>query len=409
MRPLTILIVDDDEISAELRALVLGAAGHQVEYLTSSIKAMERLDRDPPDLLIADIMMPELDGLELTKRIRQNPRLNDMKIIVMSAKAYEFDRKRAIEMGADGFISKSIRIELLEEQILKIVEDKMTLTYWGVHGTLPVPGAGTIRYGGNTSCITLEFMSGRMLIFDAGTGIKALSNHLMKLGRPRLEAKILISHPHWDHINALPFFAPLFIPGNEFEILGATHGDKSMRELIAAQMDDVYFPITLKEFGARVFFRDLRQETFTIDDTIQIETLLLSHPGYCLGYRVNFKGRSICYVTDNELYFDDHPSFNPKFVADLTRFVSGTDILITDCTYFDAEYRTKIDWGHSCVSKVVELAHAAKVKSLHLFHHDPDHDDAAIDRKLEAAKTALGAMNSSVECLAPAEGGVFLI
>lgn len=186
---------------------------------------MEHLERNPPDLLIADIMMPELDGLELTKRVRQNPRLNDVKIIVMSAKAYEFDRKRAIEMGADGFIPKSIRIELLEEQIAKILEDMMTLTYWGVHGTLPVPGMGTVRYGGNTSCVTLEFTSGRMLIFDAGSGIKALSNHLMKTGRTRLEAKILISHPHWDHINALPFFAPLYVPGNEFEIMGATHGD----------------------------------------------------------------------------------------------------------------------------------------------------------------------------------------
>lgn len=409
MHSLAILIVDDDEISAQLRALVLEAAGHRVEILTSSVKAMAHLESNPPDLLITDIMMPELDGLELTKRIRQNPRLDDVKIIVMSAKAYEFDRKRAVEMGADGFIAKSIKIELLDEQIAKILEDKMTLTYWGVHGTLPVPGAATVRYGGNTSCVTVEFTSGRLLIFDAGSGIKALSDHLMKLGRPRLEGKILISHPHWDHINALPFFAPLFISGNEFEILGATHGDKSMREMIAAQMDDVYFPITLKEFGARVFFRDLRQETFVIDDTIQIETLLLSHPGYCLGYRVNFKGRSICYVTDNELYFDDHPSYNPKYVADLTRFVSGTDVLIVDCTYFDAEYRTKIDWGHSCVSKVVELAHAAQVKSLHLFHHDPDHDDAAIDRKLLAAKTALDAMNSSVECLAPAEGGVFQI
>ena len=409
MNALKILIVDDDIETAELRKLVLSTAGHSVDTLESSTRTIERLEQDKPDLLIVDIMMPDLDGLELTRRIRQNWKLADLKVIVMSAKAYEFDRKRAIDMGADGFISKSIKIELLNEQIAKIVEDKVTLTYWGVRGTLPVPGQGSLRYGGNTPCVTLEFMSGRMLIFDAGTGIKALSNHLMKLGRPRLEAKILISHPHWDHINALPFFVPLFIPGNEFEIMGATHGDKSMRELIAAQMDDVYFPITLKEFGARVFFRDLRQETFTIDGDIQIETLLLSHPGYCLGYRVNFKGRSICYVTDNELYLDDHPSFNPKYVADLTRFVASADVLITDATYFDQEYKAKIDWGHSCISKVVELADAAQVKSLHLFHHDPDQDDTAIDRKLSTAREALAARKSMVECVAPAEGGIFHI
>jgi len=409
MNALKILIVDDDHEAAELRQLVLSAAGHTVETLTSSIKAIEQLQQGKPDLLIVDIMMPELDGLELTKRIRQNETLAALKIIVMSAKAYEFDRKRAIDMGADGFIPKSIKLELLNEQIIKIVENKMTLTYWGVRGTLPVPGQSSLRYGGNTPCVTLEFASGRMLIFDAGTGIKALSNHLMKLGRPRLEAKILVSHPHWDHINALPFFAPLYIPGNEFEIMGATHGDKSMRELIGAQMDDVYFPITLKEFGARVYFRDLRQESFTIDNDIRVETLLLSHPGYCLGYRINFKGRSICYVTDNELYLDDHPSFNPKYVSDLTKFVSGADILITDTTYFDPEYKTKVNWGHSCISKVVELADTAKVKSLHLFHHDPDQDDAAIDLKLSTAREALRARKSEVECVAPAEGGLYLL
>lgn len=409
MNPLKILIVDDDAETSELRQLVLSAAGHSVDILAASTQAIERLENDKPDLLIVDIMMPELDGLELTKRIRQNPKLDGLKVIVMSAKAYEFDRKRAIDMGADGFIAKSIKIELLNEQIAKIVEDKMTLTYWGVRGTLPVPGHGSLRYGGNTPCVTVEFMSGRLLIFDAGTGIKALSNHLMKLGRPRLEAKILISHPHWDHINALPFFVPLYIPGNEFEIMGATQGDKSVREIIAAQMDDVYFPITLKEFGARIFFRDLRQETFTIDNDIQIETLLLSHPGYCLGYRINFKGRSICYVTDNELYLDDHPSFNPKYVADLIKFVSGADILITDTTYFDPEYKTKVDWGHSCISKVVELADAAGVKALHLFHHDPDQDDDAIDRKLATAREALAGRNSTVDCVAPAEGGIYYI
>jgi ribonuclease BN (tRNA processing enzyme) len=164
----------------------------------------------------------------------------------------------------------------------------------------------------------------------------------------------------------------------------------------------------VKEFGARVLFRDLRQESLAFDD-IAIDTLLLSHPGYCLGYRITYKGRSVCYITDNELYLDDHPSYNPRYVADLTRFVAGADVLITDCTYFDAEYRTKVDWGHSCISKVTELAAAAGVKELHLFHHDPDQNDDAIDRKLAEAKAALTQRGSAVACLAPAEGDRFRI
>jgi phosphoribosyl 1,2-cyclic phosphodiesterase len=405
---LSILIVDDDEETAELCALVLRAAGHRVEVLTDSAQAMTRLLADTPDLMLVDIMMPGLDGLELTRLVRAEPRLRALQVIVCSAKAYEFDRKRALEMGANGFIRKPINPEALDGQIKSIVEDKVTLTYWGVRGTLPVPGPGALRYGGNTPCITMEFINGRLFIFDAGTGIKALSNHLMKQGRPRLEAKIFISHPHWDHINALPFFAPLFIPGNEFEILGATHGDKSMRDLISAQMDGVYFPITLKEFGARVFFRDLRQESLAFDD-IAVDTMLLSHPGYCLGYRVRYGGRTICYITDNELYLNDHPAYNARYESELVRFVARADVLITDCTYFDAEYKAKVDWGHSCVSKVAALAAAAEVKQLHLFHHDPDQDDAAIDRKLADAKSALAGYGSPVDCLAPAEGTRFHI
>jgi phosphoribosyl 1,2-cyclic phosphodiesterase len=230
----------------------------------------------------------------------------------------------------------------------------------------------------------------------------------MKQGRPRLEAKIFISHPHWDHINALPFFAPLFVPGNEFEILGAANGDKSMRDLISAQMDGLYFPITLKEFGARVFFRDLRQESIAFDDIV-VDTMLLSHPGYCLGYRVRYNGRTICYITDNELYLNDHPAYNARYESELIRFVARADVLITDCTYFDAEYKAKVDWGHSCISKVAELAAAAEVKQLHLFHHDPDQDDTAIDRKLAEAKGMLAGFGSAVDCLAPAEGTRFNI
>ena len=158
-------------------------------------------------------------------------------------------------------------------------------------------GGKSIRYGGNTSCVSLSFKNGGLFIFDAGSGIKELSNHLMASGARRLEAKIFISHPHWDHINALPFFVPLFIPGNEFEILGATQGDLTVREMISNQMDGVCFPVTIREFGSRVYFRDLRGETLKINGAT-IETMLLSHPGYCLGYRINYNGKSVCYITE---------------------------------------------------------------------------------------------------------------
>ena len=348
------------------------------------------------------MMMPEMDGLELLKRLRNEPSLNKTKFIVVSAKSYEFDRKRAFTFGADSYITKPIDTTNIVAQLQRIIEDRIELSFWGVHGTLPVPGEQTTRYGGNTSCVSLEFSRGSFFIFDAGTGIKALSDHLMATNRPLVGAKIFISHPHWDHINGLPFFAPLYMQGNEIEICGPAHGDISMQELISGQMDGVYFPINIKEFSAMLTFRNLMEEEIEIEG-IKIKTMLLNHPGHCLGYRVEYKNKSICYVTDNELYPPTNKFYNEFYLNQLTNFIADTDILITDCTYTDEEYEAKVGWGHSAVSQVVDLADRAAVKELYLFHHDPDQRDADIDAKLETALALLEQRKSATRCEAPKE------
>ncbi|MBW2651369.1 MAG: MBL fold metallo-hydrolase, partial [Deltaproteobacteria bacterium] len=289
-----------------------------------------------------------------------------------------------------------------------IILDSIELTFWGVHGTLPVPGDTTVKYGGNTSCVSLEFSRGNLFIFDSGTGIKILSDHLMSEKRQFMEAKIFISHPHWDHINALPFFVPLYIPGNDFEICGPAQGDITVHDLISGQMDGVYFPIKIKEFGAGVHFRDLKEEEFDIDG-IKIKTMLLNHPGHCLGYRVKYKNRIVCYITDNELYPESSQFYNERYLNRLTEFVMDADALITVCTYTDNEYESKIGWGHSSISQVVDLAHRAGVKTLYLFHHDLNQADTDIDAKLETAQALLKEKGSSTVCIAPKEKELFEI
>ena len=164
-----------------------------------------------------------------------------------------------------------------------------------------------------------------------------------------------------------------------------------------------------KQFGARVYFRDLEEETISLGDGITVRTKLLNHPGKCLGYRVEYGGRSVCYVTDHELDFEKSEFYNPFYVKNLGSFLHGADLLITDTTYSDEEYKGKIGWGHSCVSRVVDMAHAAEVKTLLLFHHDPDQTDDDIDRKLEQAQALLKDRGSATRCLAPAEKQVFKI
>jgi len=284
----------------------------------------------------------------------------------------------------------------------------MTVHFWGIRGTLPVPGEKTVRYGGNTSCVTLALAGKHFFIFDAGTGIKELSNYLMKNNVFPLQAKIFISHPHYDHINGLPFFVPLFIKGNQFEILGTNQGDKTIEDLISRPMDGVYLPFTIKEFAAELSFRNLSEETFFIDD-IQVSTLLLNHPGRCLGFRLQYQGKVFCYVTDNELPRENSPHYTVSQVERLIDFVKDSDLLIIDATYTDEEYPKKAGWGHSSVSPVVDLADKAKVKLLCLFHHDPEQYDADIDAKVKQANALLQDRHSSTRCIAPAEGEELLL
>ena len=401
-------IVDDDRISIRLMTRQLEAAGHRISSNISGTHALSEIIEQRPDAVLLDIMMPEMDGLEILKRLRNERSLDETRIVVVSGKSYEFDRKQALKFGADGYITKPIDTSTFARRIERIVQDRIELSFWGVHGTLPVPGPETNRYGGNTSCVSLDFARGNLFVFDAGSGIKVLSDALLKENKRLKEAKIFISHPHWDHINALPFFGPLYIPGNEIEICGPSQGDISMREMISGQMDGVYFPIKIKEFGATISFRDLKEEVFDVDG-IKIRTMLLNHPGHCLGYRVDYNGRSVCYLTDNEIYPETSPYYNTHYIQQLEEFVGETDAWVTDTTYLQSEYESKTGWGHSTVEQVAALAHRAKVKALYLYHHDIDHTDVHIDTKLGIARAILAENGSATQCIAPREKDAFQI
>lgn len=403
-----IVLIDDDPFLLKWMGGLLERHGHSVISYSASREALDNISHDNPDCVVTDLMMPEIDGLEVVKQLREDEALSALKIIVVSSKTYEFDKNRALSFGADGYIFKTTEPAKFMDQINKVLMDPIEMTFWGVHGTLPVPGQKTVRYGGNTSCMTLDFPKEDFFIFDAGSGIKALSDSLLAKKRSLTKSKIFISHPHWDHINAFPFFVPLFIQGNDFEVCGPSHGDIDMEKLISDQMDGVYFPINIKEFSARVRFRDLREETLELDG-IQVQTMLLNHPGYCLGYRVEYHGKVICYITDNELYPRDSEFYNDNYVSRLLKFCKNADVLVTDTCYMDEEYERKVNWGHSAPKQVCDLAHRAGVKKLFLFHHDPAHHDDKIDEKLQQASQHLAQMESSTQVIAPREGETFEI
>ncbi|MGA1844219.1 MAG: response regulator [bacterium] len=396
-----IYIVEDDLPVLKLEEHILKSLGWEIRSSTSAEDAYDEILRYRPTCILLDIMLPGMDGLELCRKIRTNRELDDVYIIIVSLKAYNFDKERALSFGADGYITKPFNKEKFLDAFNSIIS--ISMKFWGTRGTLPVTGQRSIKYGGNTPCVTLQFSQNRWFVFDSGTGIREFSNLLMKSGHSRIKVNIFISHPHWDHINAFPFFAPLFVPGNEITVLGPYQSDDyTMSKIVSDQMYGVYFPVGVKEFAAHVQYKDLREGSYTIDG-IKVRTKMLTHPGNCLGYRVDHKGRSFCYVTDNELYLPDSEYYIESVREQLIDFIKDADILIHDATYFDEEYTKKVNWGHSCVSQVAKLAHDAGVRRLYLFHQDPDHSDTDLERKLERARTLLASLGSSTECLLPVE------
>jgi phosphoribosyl 1,2-cyclic phosphodiesterase len=250
-------------------------------------------------------------------------------------------------------------------------ESRFAVRFWGVRGTLATPGAGTVRYGGNTSC--LEVRCGQHLfVFDAGTGLRELGQELMR--EQPLDIDLYLSHTHYDHVSGLPFFAPAFVAGNQVRVWEGHLGDAlTLRGVLEHMMTPPLFPVPVNIIEAACNFHKFAAgDTLTPRPGVAIHTAPLTHPNEAVGYRIEYGGRAICYVTDTE---HEVGRRNP-IIVELAR---GADLLIYDSTYSDAEYELHRGWGHSTWQECCRVAAAAEVKTAVIFHHDPSHDDTAMD------------------------------
>lgn len=406
-KELHFFIVEDDLETAKLYGLILKQAGHKVTICEPKKNKLQQIIDLNPDCVISDIIMPDLNGLDLLQQVRSNNTIKQPKFIMLTGKIYDFDYRHAIQLGADGYLYKPIDPDKFLEKIMNIVNDNVVVTFWGIRGTLPIPGKNTSRYGGHTSCVSLKIGNKYFFIFDAGTGIKALSDHLTA-EKKVINATIFITHIHYDHVSGIPFFTPFYTKGNKFDILGPIYAGMGIQKLIAGLMDSYYFPITMREFSANLAFKDLKEETLIIHD-VKVDTLFLNHPGQCLGYRVRYQDKIFCYITDNELYLQNSPFYNEFNHERLLQFIQNANVLIIDTTYTDEEYLNKVNWGHSCITPVMQIAHQANVCKVCLFHHDPSQTDKDIDAKLQHANEVLKNLGSKTTCIAPAEGDELIV
>jgi phosphoribosyl 1,2-cyclic phosphodiesterase/CheY-like chemotaxis protein len=282
----------------------------------------------------------------------------------------------------------------------------MQVRFWGTRGSLAKAGPSTVRYGGNTSCVEVRSDAGTLVVIDCGTGGHGLGQALIAESVDPIRGHLLISHTHWDHIQGIPFFAPLQAPENEWDIYAPHSVSRSIRDTLAGQMQYTYFPVTLEALGAQIRYHDLVEGMFTVGD-ITVRTRYLNHPALTLGYRLEADGVSIVYSCDHEP-FSHQPSADMSGIGEQDRrhmeFLRGADLVIHDAQYTAAEFPDKIGWGHSTAEYAVEICSAAGVRQLALTHHDPMRDDAAVDRIVSTMRAGLQSSRQPLHVFAAAEG-----
>jgi phosphoribosyl 1,2-cyclic phosphodiesterase len=276
----------------------------------------------------------------------------------------------------------------------------MKVRFWGVRGSIPSPGQHTIRYGGNTTCIEVRGDDGALIILDAGTGIFPLAQELLK--QLPVQANIFITHTHWDHIQGLPFFTPLYIPGNSVRIHGGYDvvSGRGIDQIMEVQLQYSYFPVREAEMRANIAYETLNiGEPVSIGDAT-VTPLMLNHPVVNFGYRVDCNGKSVFFTGDHEpwpnIYApedDEYAEFQQMVEmqqGQLDRALAGLDVLIADSSYTAAEYPAKVGWGHGTLEGNIAWARRLGVKKLICTHHEPTRSDADLERAFAAALESAG-------------------
>jgi CheY-like chemotaxis protein len=283
----------------------------------------------------------------------------------------------------------------------------MRVRFWGTRGSIPKPGPATVRYGGNTSCVEVR-SDETLIVLDVGTGAHELGQQIIATAPGPVRGHLLITHTHWDHIQGFPFFAPLFVPGSEWDIYAPRQMGHTLEDILGGQMRRTYFPVPLGDLAATIRYHELTEGVFDLD-AVRVTTRYLNHPAPALGYRLEANGVSVVYATDHEPHSRHHPDGSGQ-AARVHRederhieFISGADLLIHDATYTLDEYPAKMSWGHTPAEWAVDFAVAARARRLALFHHDPSRSDRAVDALVARCRQRLLA-GDALEVFAAAEG-----
>lgn len=274
----------------------------------------------------------------------------------------------------------------------------MIIKCWGSRGSISVSGKDYVKYGGDTACVEIINSAGDIIIIDAGTGIRALGNELVK--EKRRAINLLITHAHWDHLSGFPFFKPIYQKGRKIRIYGPQTTQISLKKIISKAMTAPYFPVELDDINANITFLGMGNKNYRIGP-VKITTIPLSHPNEGAGYRLEEDGKSFVFLTDNELEYQ-HPG--GLTYADYVKFAKGANVLFHDSEYTRNEYKKTQKWGHSIYLDTLQLALDANVRQFGLFHHNQERTDKEIDVIVKDCKRIIAKKGSKMKCFAVATG-----
>ncbi len=411
-----ILIADPSSAFVDAILQAPEAADYKFEVARTGPETLHKLKSFEPSLLIIDLMMPHIHAIEILKTIKGKSRFRAMGVIVSSFHVMIQNYHAAIEEGADYFLVKPAETHRVYALLTKFFEGTLTpdpfsiqagqeivethcyhpipsshnsyIKFWGTRGSNPVSGAEYVRYGGNTSCLEVRSRD-QLIIIDAGTGIRPLGDQIKVEANETIH--LLLSHTHWDHLTGFPFFGPLYKKNCNVVIWAPVGFEKSTKELFDNMLAYAYFPVRLDEMKARVTFKELRDHHPISIGDIVIDTHFVNHPGPTVGFKIKTPKKTFGYITDNEMLlgYQGHPNKihlkHPLLAPHLSLidFLKECDLIVHEAQYFPDEYNRKTGWGHSSIPNATVLLKYTGCREWIVTHHDPNHTDEILQKKLE--------------------------
>ncbi len=435
-----ILIVDDDEMLRSLAADILSAE-FEVTAAVDGQDGWEKARELRPDLVVTDLMMPRMHGYELCGLLKGKGGLPGVRVLVTSSKSFTTDVSQAAAAGADDYLVKPYlpgemlkRVRALlglggaapkppqEPELLRTMRrpaptaDELRVApsaggrlavyvrFWGTRGSCPTCNPKVAGYGGNTSCVELR-VGDTPLIFDCGTGLRELGDSLARefKGRP-LQGHIFVGHTHWDHIQGFPFFTPFYNPANKFMVFSVHGAHGSLGRIFTQSMSLDYFPIPLSSLAAKLGFVEMKGPADL--GVAKVSFKHLNHPGVCIGFRVEAQGRTVTYLSDHEPFakLGGVSDLSLRQDAEIAEFARGSDLVIREAQYTEAEYASRKGWGHATYDDAAKFALESGVKRMAVTHHDPYRSDEELDAHIDYCRGLIGRGGGATDCFGAREG-----